>query len=123
MNGKPSRELTREERREIKQLVTSMCANYDREHGCLPLDYGRCYMLDKCWMGGLCKYFRDAVLPLNPALEASLLNEDATEHTKACVVCGAHFKPSGRAVYCSGNCRLAGSREKERNKKRKQRRK
>ena len=43
-----SRELTREEKRAIRKLVFSLCANYDREYGCLPLD-GPCYageMLD-----------------------------------------------------------------------------
>ena len=76
MSESPPRELTREERREIKKLVVSMCANYDRTYGCLPLDYGRCYMIDKCWTGALCKYFREAVLPLNPALEAALTDTE-----------------------------------------------
>ena len=33
-----SRELTREEKSAIRKLVFSLCANYDREYGCLPLD-------------------------------------------------------------------------------------
>ena len=61
-----ARELTREEKRAIRALVTKWCANYDRECGCLPLD-GECYMLGKCWTGALCRYFREAVLPLDPA--------------------------------------------------------
>ena len=32
------RELSRDERKGIRKLVTEMCANYDREYGCLPLD-------------------------------------------------------------------------------------
>ena len=59
------RELTRDERKGIRKLVTEMCANYDREYGCLPLD-GECYMLGKCWTGAYCRYFREAVLPLDP---------------------------------------------------------
>ena len=66
-----SRELTREEKRAIRKLVFSLCANYDREYGCLPLD-GPCYMLGKCWTGAYCRYFRDAVLPNDPVLEAAL---------------------------------------------------
>lgn len=31
-----------------------------------------CYMLGKTWTGPLCRYFRAAVLPLDPALEAAL---------------------------------------------------
>ena len=32
------RELTVREKQRIKKLVTSLCANYDKEYGCLPLD-------------------------------------------------------------------------------------
>lgn len=45
------RELTRDERKGIRKLVTEVCANYDRDYGCLPLDC-ECYMLGKCWTGG-----------------------------------------------------------------------
>ena len=43
-----SRELTRQERAAIRKLVTGMCANYDSEYGCLPLDC-ECYILNKWW--------------------------------------------------------------------------
>lgn len=123
MTDKPeSRELTRGERREIKQLVVEMCANYDRNYGCLPLDYGRCYMLDKWWTGSYCKYFQNAVLPLNPTLEAALTSGGGAENTKPCAVCGKPFIPAGRKAYCSDSCREQGTREKERKKKRDQRR-
>ena len=40
-----ARELTRDEKKKIRTLVTGMCANYDRESGlCFPLDCA-CYML------------------------------------------------------------------------------
>ena len=65
------RELTREEKAAIRKLVTKWCANYDKEYGCLPLDC-ECYMLGKCWTGAYCRYFREAVLPLDPVLEAVL---------------------------------------------------
>ena len=56
-----ARELTRDEKKKIRSLVTGMCANYDRETGlCLPLDCA-CYMLHKCWTGAYCRYFREAV--------------------------------------------------------------
>ena len=32
------RELTGREKQRIKKLVTSLCANYDKEYGCPPLD-------------------------------------------------------------------------------------
>jgi hypothetical protein len=70
-----ARELTRDEKKKIRSLVTGMCANYDRESGlCLPLDCA-CYMLHKCWTGAYCRYFREAVLPLDPELQAALTTE------------------------------------------------
>ena len=66
-----SRELTRQEKAEIRSLVTKWCANYDKSVGCLPMD-DPCYMLGKCWTGAYCRYFRAAVLPLDPVLEAAL---------------------------------------------------
>ena len=68
------RELTRTEKAAIRRLVSKWCANYDRDCGCLPLDC-ECYMFGKCWTGAYCRYFREAVLPLDPALEAALLTE------------------------------------------------
>ena len=59
------RELTRTEKAAIRRLVSKWCANYDRDCGCLPLDC-ECYMFGKCWTGAYCRYFREAVLPLDP---------------------------------------------------------
>ena len=55
---KTYRELTGKEKRQIKKLVVSKCANYDKEYGCLPLDC-ECYMFGVCYScSGLCSYFR-----------------------------------------------------------------
>jgi hypothetical protein len=110
------RELTRNERAAIRKLVTGMCANYDPEYGCLPLDYGRCYMLDKWWTGAYCKYFQNAVLPLDSALEAALTGNNAAR--KTCPVCGAAFIPVTSQAYCSEACRTIGQREADRRRKR-----
>jgi len=115
----PERELTRTERADIRALVKSMCANYDHEYGCLPLDCA-CYMLNKWWTGAYCKYFKNAVLPLNPQLEASLLGIDG--RMKSCPVCGILYLPSTSQAYCSDTCRVAGRRKAERERKRKKRR-
>ena len=82
-----ARELTREEKAAIRSLVVKWCANYDRACGCLPLDY-ECYMLGKCWTGAYCRYFREAVLPLDPALEAALTTEGPRPEFKPCPICG-----------------------------------
>ena len=78
-----ARELTREEKAAIRSLVVKWCANYDRACGCLPLDC-ECYMLGKCWTGAYCRYFREAILPLDPALEAALLTEGPRPDFKPC---------------------------------------
>ena len=87
-----SRELTRKEKTAIRSLVVTWCANYDREYGCLPLD-SDCYMLGKCWTGSYCRYFRESVLPLNPALEAALTAEGPRPEFKVCPVCGLKSPP------------------------------
>jgi len=113
------RELSHEERAAIKKLVVSMCANYDKDYGCLPLDYGRCYMLDKCWTGAYCKYFRSSVLPLYPVLEAALTS--LAVETQACAYCGATFPASGNRAYCSAACAGKAQRVQQRDHMRKKR--
>lgn len=38
MMSNQNRELTSKEKRSIKRLIKRLCANYDSEYGCLPLD-------------------------------------------------------------------------------------
>ena len=106
------RELTRSERTAIKKLVTGMCANYDKEYGCLPLNCD-CYMLNKAWTGAYCKYFQNAVLPLDPVLAASLAG-DATMGLCPCAFCGTLFPANGRKAYCSDACAGKALRKQKR---------
>lgn len=118
-----SRELTRDEKKKIRCLVTGMCANYDGESGlCLPLDCP-CYMLHKCWTGSYCKYFKNAVLPLNPALEVSITEESGALELRSCMVCGNAFYPKGRQAYCSDACKAEGNRRKSKERMKKMRKK
>ena len=118
-----ARELTRAGKKKIRTLVTGMCANYDRESGlCLPLDCA-CYMLHKCWTGAYCRYFREAVLPLDPELQAALTTEGISPELRACAVCGKAFLPEGRQAYCSDACKAEGNRRKSRERMRKMREK
>lgn len=121
-DGTEARELTRHERAAIRKLVVGMCANYDPEYGCLPLDYGGCYMLDKWWTGAYCKYFRNAVLPLDPVLEAALTGRDSNLSPKVCPVCGAAYLPVTSQAYCSEACRMKGKRETDRRRQQRHRR-
>ena len=108
-----SRELTRQEKAAIRDLVMKWCANYDKSWGCLPLDC-ECYMLGKCWTGAMCRYFREAVLPLDPVLESALAAQGPSPETRPCPVCGQPFLPDGRRRYCSEACARAALREQKR---------
>ena len=114
------RELTRDERKGIRKLVTEMCSNYDREYDCLLLDC-ECYMLGKCWTGAYCRYFREAVLPLDPVLMASICEDGPAPDTRLCAVCGRPFLPEGRQAYCSDACKAEGNRRRSRERMRKKR--
>lgn len=107
-----TRELTSKERIAIRKLVKGMCANYSGEYGCLLLN-DSCYMLGKWWTGGGCRYFRRAVLPLDPVLEAALIN-GKTIGMRSCAVCGKAFPISGRKVYCSEVCARKALRKQKR---------
>lgn len=113
------RELTRNERAAIRNLVKDLCANYDHEYGCLPLDCD-CYMLGKWWTGAYCKYFRNSVLPTDPALEAALTGGAAVE-TRPCAMCGEAFPANGRKAYCSDACAVKAQRRQQREHMRKKR--
>ena len=116
-----ARELTREEKAKIRKLVKKWCANYDKECGCLPLDC-ECYMLGKCWTGAYCRYFREAVLPLDPVLAASICEDGPAPDTRLCSLPGLRQRLSpGRqdALLLPGLCQesppspAAGSHEEK----------
>ncbi|WP_054876276.1 cysteine-rich VLP domain-containing protein [Oxobacter pfennigii] len=115
-----ARELTRSEREAIRRLVVGMCANYDPEYGCLPLNCP-CYMLNKWWTGAYCKYFQNAVLPLDSVLEAKLTGINALLSRRICPVCGAVFIPVTSQAYCSEACQQEGNRRRSRERMRKKR--
>lgn len=116
-----SRELTRQEKAAIRALVVKWCANYDRDYGCLPLDC-ECYMLGKCWTGAYCRYFREAVLPLDPGLEASLTTPIPAPELRICSVCGRSFPPKRQQRYCSPTCQAEANRQKSKQRMRNKRR-
>jgi hypothetical protein len=111
------RELTREERSAIKKLVISSCANYCREYGCLQLN-DACYMQRKVWTGAYCKYFRTAVLPLNPKLKVALIDGGEKQ---SCEYCGVDFHTNGKRIYCGANCAKKAQKKRNRDFMRKKR--
>ena len=101
------RELTPKEKRSIQRLVKSYCANYDTEYGCLLLEC-RCPMFDICYTNSaMCRYFREAVLPNDPELLASLEGQAV----RSCQFCGKKFPTDGKRAYCSDQCAAAARRQ------------
>lgn len=103
-----SRELTGKELRQVRDLIHSLCATYNEYYNCCPKlnDYG-CYQLTRRFTdSGMCRYFRESVLPLNAALEAVFF----PKATKPCKICGERFVPEKGRVYCSDKCRAEGNR-------------
>ena len=117
-NVQNTRELTRAERAAIRRLAIKLCANYDNEYGCLPLDCP-CYMIHKWWTGAYCKYFKNAVLPLDPALGASLTG--GASELRPCAFCGSPFTANGKKAYCSIACAEKAQRKQKRDSIRKKR--
>jgi hypothetical protein len=75
--------------------------------GCLLLG-GPCYMLQKEYCShSLCRYFRNAVLPNDPDLEAALTDVESRQ----CPVCGKRF-PKSRRKYCSDKCSAEARKQK-----------
>ena len=94
------RELTGREKQRSKKLITSRCASYDKEYGCLPLDCD-CPMFGICYTNsGLCSYFRKYVLPTEPELQAVF----EAQPLSVCKECGKHFPKDGKRAYCSEKC-------------------
>ena len=86
--------------RKVKKLTRRLCANNDGGC-CLLLDDGDpCVCVQAISFSLLCRYFREAVLPNDPELEAAL----QALPTKRCQHCGKPFPVSGRRVYCSEKC-------------------
>ena len=92
----PHRELTRAERAAIRKLVKDLCVNYDHEYGCLLLN-GDCYMFYGVAYTntGMCKYFRNAILPIAPVIEAMLKGGEKVE-TRSCGICDRAFLVNGK---------------------------
>ena len=83
--------LTPKQRQKANALIKRLCANYDGGN-CLVLDDGEpCVCVQSISYSLLCKYFRNAVLPAEPMLEAAILGT----RFERCVSCGAPILKKG----------------------------
>lgn len=107
MMSNQNRELTPKEKCSIKKLVIRLCANYDSEYGCLPLDCD-CPMFGICYTNGaMCCYFQKPVLPNDLELQASL----ESQPIRICKYCGQKFPADGKRAYCSEKCAESAQRQ------------
>ena len=112
MGSEPILRLTPGQHAKVVRQIRRRCANFDRENCyCLPLD-------DICpqtlTLSLLCRYYRAAVLPDDPALEAEIRKTG-----QRCQICGAWYSPKGRnAKYCP-SCAVEQRRALDRQRKRK----
>ena len=85
-------------------------------------------MDDNCYMfygvgytnTGMCKYFRNAVLPTDPLLKAVLTGKGSVE-MRPCAMCGREFPANGKKAYCTDSCTDKAQRNRNREFMRKKR--
>jgi predicted RNA-binding Zn-ribbon protein involved in translation (DUF1610 family) len=83
------------QKRDAYSLIRAECCNLSPDGYCVPLDCP-CPQLQS--EGLLCKWFENAVLPLDKVLHAEITG---STNNKTCSVCGKLFVPmSNRAKYC-----------------------
>lgn len=101
--------LNEKQHRKVRRL-TRRCCNYDQGN-CIVLDDGAgCPCVQGISFSLNCRWFRNAVLPLNPALELELCKHPGR---KRCRICGKPYIPgSNRAQFCP-DCSRKRRREKE----------
>lgn len=113
-----SKLLSPKQVKRVNRLVRKECCNYDNGN-CILLDDGEAcpcpQLISYCL---LCKWFSDAVLPLDRELFAELY---APEEKRRCIVCGAPFaSKSNHAKYCP-DCRKKITRKQAAERMRKKR--
>ncbi len=91
-------QMTQEQLRMAKKLIRGKCCNYDQGN-CIALDDGEPVSCPQGFSFSLiCKWFRDAVLPIAPDLQFAIMKHGAR---KRCCVCGKFFyATSNRSKYC-----------------------
>ena len=93
-------QMTSAQLMKAKRLIRAECCNYDYlNNECFALDEGDgCVCVQSISFSLLCRWFREAVLPLAPMLESEILQLD---NQKICPRCKSAFVPgSNRQEYC-----------------------
>lgn len=103
-------QMTPKQKRKANALIRKSCCNYDGGN-CIALDDGEpCVCVQSISYSLCCTWFRDWVLPGNPALYAEI---SKPRGLKRCAECGTPFlAKSNRAKYCSNCARKVHRRQK-----------
>lgn len=108
--------MTEEQKRKVSRHIKKMCCNYD-EGNCIALDDGDYVRCVQCHSYSLrCRWYINAVLPADPALEAELFKIKAKKY---CRICGkALYTKNNAAKFCS-ECAMKRRRKREAERQRK----
>lgn len=113
-------QMTPAQLKRAKKLIRAECCNYDAQNNeCFALDEGDgCVCVQSISYSLLCRWFKEAVLPLDPMLESETLR---LENQKICPRCHNPFVPgSNRQEYCQ-DCYKKLRRERKAEHERKRR--
>ncbi|MCI9626324.1 MAG: conjugal transfer protein [Clostridia bacterium] len=103
------KQMTPGQRRKANALIRKTCCNYDNGN-CIALDDGEeCVCVQSISYSLICKWFVNAVLPVDKVLYAQIMGQKV----KHCAACGAVFAPgSNRAKYCASCAAKVHRRQK-----------
>lgn len=107
-------EMTPEQQGEAARLIQQNCCNYEKGNCVMLEDEDERVCSQRISYSVGCRWFRNAVLPLSPELEADIFKGVSL---KQCVKCGIRFVPrSNRSMYCPA-CAATERREKDKERK------
>ncbi|MCD8127310.1 MAG: cysteine-rich VLP domain-containing protein [Clostridiales bacterium] len=110
--------MTPSQQRQAAKLIKKHCCNCNKGN-CILLDDGDDVVCpQRISYSVCCRWFRNAVLPESPKLEADIFKETTL---RRCVNCGARYVPgSNRSRFCPA-CATERRRQKDRERKQKTR--
>ncbi|MCD8190159.1 MAG: cysteine-rich VLP domain-containing protein [Clostridiales bacterium] len=111
-------QMSPSQQKQAAKLIKKYCCNCDKGN-CILLDDGDDVVCpQRISYSVCCRWFRNAVLPVLPELEADIFKETTL---RRCVNCGARYVPgSNRSRYCPA-CAAERRRQKDRERKQKTR--
>lgn len=97
-------QMTPAQLKRAKKLIRAECCNYNTQNKeCFALDEGDgCVCVQSISYSLLCRWFKEAVLPLDEKLYLELMSDSKA---KTCAYCHREFLPKGNAAKYCPSCR------------------